>query len=66
MRRFKPDEIEQLVDVYGEEAWILLAFDPTDPRLPAFKRAKALIEQMSPEVAEKWIGIADVLVEAQK
>lgn len=66
VRRFKPDEIEKLVDIYGEEAWVMLAFAPDDPKLRAFKRAKELLDQMSPEAAEKWIGVGEVLSPSKK
>jgi transcriptional regulator with XRE-family HTH domain len=62
VRKFKPEEVEKLVEVYGEEAWVMMAFAPGDPRLEQFKRAMALIRQMSPASADKWLGFGEAIL----
>lgn len=62
VRRFKPEEVEKLVAVYKEEAWVMMAFAPDDPKLPVFKRIQWLLNHMPLEVADKWIGVGEALV----
>ena len=66
VRRFKPEEVEKLVVVYREEAWVMMAFAPNDPKLPAFKRIQDLLNHMPLEVADKWIGVGEALIAIKK
>lgn len=65
VRRFKPEEIEKLVEIYKEESWIMMAFSPYDPKLSAFKRAYKLLDHMPLDVVEKWMGIGEILVSSK-
>lgn len=62
VRRFRPEEIEKLSEIYKEKTWFMIAFAPDDPKLNAFKRAYEILLKMSPEAAEKWMDIAEILI----
>lgn len=66
VRKFKPEEIEKLVEIYGEEAWVMLAFDPSDPRLPLFKQARAMMDKMTPSQVKAWVSVGDAIMGNEK
>lgn len=66
VRKFKPEELEKLAEIYDCEPWMLLAMDPNDERLSALRKAVELVSEMSPKQAATWAEIGDTMIRPEK
>lgn len=57
VRSFKPNEIRKLSEIFKEDAWLMVAFAPDDPRVAVIKEARALVDEMTPEQRAAWLSV---------